>query len=102
MMEHETPRVQRLAFELDRPERLRSEDIALLADERVPAQPRLKTNLIPLPRLETNLDERSTGERLDRSVPADGLRSPWIGGMRFLLNERLVVPHETVPPGAGG
>ena len=58
--------VQRLPRKRNRPQRIGSEGIALLADQRVAAKPRLQPDLIALAGVQTHLDERRRLERFQR------------------------------------
>src|SRR5438105_10288023 len=62
--------MERLAREGDRPEGVGAVDVALFADERVPAQPRLEPDLVAFAGDEPNLDERRRVEHLDDAVLA--------------------------------
>src|SRR4051812_28693811 len=73
MAKCQTVRVQRLTRERDRPEIVGSVDITLLADEGVPAQPRLNPNLVAPPGDQRHLDQRRAGQPLDDAVAADRL-----------------------------
>src|SRR5215468_5758022 len=101
MREREPVRVQSLARKRNRPQRIGTVDVALLADERVAAQARLQTNLIAASRHELHFDQRRAVEGFDDAVPADRVLPLRIAWMRFLLNERAGVPDETVAPRAG-
>src|SRR5687768_12605883 len=93
--------VQRMAAKLDRPPLVRTEDIATLADQRVTAQPRLDANLIALARVQAHFDERRLGKRLQHPILAAGVDTLRIARVRFLLDRRALVPHETIPPLSG-
>ena len=81
-------RVQRLARKINRSQIIWPVDIALLADQRVPPQPRLNPDLIALPGEKADLDERGAGasrsprSRLVASLPRDLAD-------RLLLNQRF-------------
>src|SRR5688572_1474238 len=68
MPEAETIGVKSVTGKGHRPQRLRPEDISLLADQRVPAQPCLDANLIALPGLEPNFHECRGVKTLDDPV----------------------------------
>src|SRR4051812_2210806 len=93
--------MQGLAPELDGTEFVRPIDVPPFADEGMPAQPRLKANLVALPCLEPDFNERGRGECLERLVAADRILAFRISRMRFLLNERALIPDEPVAPDAG-
>ena len=101
MFERQPVRVERLARKRNRPERVRPVRVALFADQRVASQPRLNADLIPPPRHQPHLDQRRALERLEHRVVADRLLAARIAGVGFLLNQRSVVPHQMVAPGAG-
>ena len=64
MVEAEPVRVQRLALEWNRAQRIRAVHVPLLSDERVPAQPRLNADLVALAGLQAHLDQRGVAERI--------------------------------------
>ena len=70
MQERQPMRVQRLALELDGAQRVGTVDVALLADERVPAQPGLDADLVAAAGLQPHFDQR----RSTRSSRARGSR----------------------------
>src|SRR5688500_14285423 len=102
MIEPETEGMQRLAPEGDRTKRIRTVDIALLADQGMAAKARLDPDLVTTPGLKPHLDERCIAKTFDHVILADrfhALRIAWVG---FLLDERLGIPDQRVAPGAGG
>ena len=101
MTERQPVRVQRLPRKTDRPQMIGTEDVALLADQHVAAQARLEPNLVALPRDEADFDERRVAVRLDDAVFRLGFLAARIARARFLLNQRVLVPHEMIAPGAG-
>src|SRR5215216_3012312 len=98
MLKRQAPGVQGLARELDVTQVIGTKDVALLADQRMAAQPRLQSNLVALAGLQTNLDQRRIREALQHPVMADRLLRLGITRVRLLLHERLLVPHEVVSP----
>src|SRR5262245_19199284 len=98
MIERQAPRVERVTLELDRPQAFGPVRVALLADERVPAQPRLDPDLVAAPRLQPHFDERRVAEALDDAVVADRFLRARIARMRLLLDQRLLVPHQVIAP----
>src|SRR5437773_6813203 len=102
MPQRQPIRVQRLTRERDRSEMIRTEDVALLTDEHVPAQPRLKSNLVALARDQLHLDERGVAKSLDDAVVAHRFLAARIARARLLLYQRIPIPHEMIAPRAGG
>src|ERR1044071_6787129 len=100
VLERQPPGVQGLAPEVDVTKVVGTEYVALLADQRMAAQPRLESNLVALARLQTNLDQRRTREALQHPVVADRLLRLRVTRMRLLLNECLLVPDKVVTPHA--
>src|SRR5687768_6199227 len=98
MVEREAPRMQRVALELDRTQRPGSEGVALLADERVAAEPRLNADLIAPPAVQPHFDQRRLAVPLADAVVADRFLRRGIARMRLLLDQRLLVPHQMIPP----
>src|SRR2546422_9066921 len=94
--------VQRLPRECNRSEMIRSEDVPLLADEHVPAQPRLEANLVAPAGDQLDFDQRRAAESLDDAVLADGFLAARIARGRLLLYQRMLIPHEMIAPRAGG
>src|SRR5688572_881131 len=72
MIEAEAEGMQGLAAEGDRTQRVRTVDVAFLADQGVAAKARLDPDLIPTTGLKPHLDERRVAEALDDVVFADG------------------------------
>jgi hypothetical protein len=82
MAERQLERVQRLALELNRPDRVGAVGVALLADKRVAAQPGLNADLVAPPGGQPHLDQRRAVERLEDAIVTDGLaglRIVWCG-----------------------
>jgi len=100
MRERQPVRVQRLSWELDRPQRVGPVGVALLADERVPAQARLDPDLIPFAGHETDLDQGSLAQRLDQAVVRHRLVPARIARVRLFLHQRLQIPDEVIAPRA--
>ena len=98
--ERQPERVQRLARKRNRAQRVRPVDVALLADQRVPAQPRLDPDLVALAGHEAHLDQRRAAERFDHAVVADRFLAARIARVRLFLNQRLRVPDEVIAPRA--
>src|ERR1700722_18791519 len=98
MAEREAERVQRLSGKRDRPQQVRAVDVALLADERVAAQPCLYADLVALAGDEAHFDQRGLAIALDHAVLADRFLASRIARMRLFLNERLLIPHESIAP----
>src|SRR5579884_3058096 len=98
MIEGEPPGMQRVTLELDRPQRPGTVGVALFADQRVSAQPRLEADLVAAAGREPDLDQRRVAEALDRPVIADRICAARIAGMRLLLDERLLVPDQPIRP----
>src|SRR4030095_7424601 len=67
--------VKRLPGKVNGTEIVGPVDVATLADERVTAQPRLQSNLVPLAGTEPHFDERCRGKTLDDAILADGVFS---------------------------
>ena len=59
---------------------------SLLAHERVPPQPCLKTNLVPPARHEPDLDQRRIPEGFDHTIVALRFRSSRVARVGFLLD----------------
>ena len=98
MIEREATGVQGLAGKRDGPQRVGPERVALLADERVPAQPRLNPDLVAPPGAKAHLDERRVAVGLEHAIVADRLAGPRVLRMRFFLDQRLRIPHEVIAP----
>jgi hypothetical protein len=97
----EAMRVQCLPGKVDRTDICGPIDISLLAHKRVTAQAPLDPNLVALPCVQPDLDERSVLERLDGAVLSDRFFTARIGRVRLPLNERGLVPYQHVTPGPG-
>src|SRR5436190_16245412 len=89
-----------LAAKLNRTQRTWSVDVSVLADERVPAKPRLDSDLIATSGMESDFYQRRARECFEHGIPTERLLPAWIAGMSFLLNQRFLVPHEDVAPGS--
>src|SRR2546427_2018965 len=102
MPERQPVSVQRLPRERNRSEMIRPEDVPLLADEHVPAQPRLEANLVAPAGDQLDFDQRRAAESLDDAVLADSFLAARIARARLLLYQRMLIPHEMIAPRAGG
>src|SRR5262249_55242336 len=81
--------MQLLAGASARAHRVGAVDEDLLAEQHVPAEPRLRPDLVAPAGDERALEERPAAQRFDDSIPADRFFTPRIAGMRLLLNKRL-------------
>ena len=63
-------RMKCLPWEVDGPQLIWTKGVPLLANERMSPEPGLKTNLIPLPGDQANLNQGRAAERLDDTVVA--------------------------------
>lgn len=98
MAECQTVCVKRLSCKRNRPQPLRSVDVASLPDQRVAAQTRLNPDLVSLSRVQTHFEEGHVGERLDDAITAHRLGSLRVARMRPLLDECLAIPDEVIAP----
>jgi hypothetical protein len=101
MSEREPDGVQRLAFELYRPQGLGPIRVAALADQRMAAQPGLNPYLVAPSGNQRNLDERGAAERFQHSIMAHRLLAARVARVRFLLDQRRFVPGQPIPPRSG-
>src|SRR5689334_16684606 len=99
MAHREAARVECVAAELDPAERSWSVDVSVLTDERVAAKARLDPDLIATASMERDFDQGGGGKPLEHDVAASRFVAARIFWMRFLLNQRLLVPDEHVAPG---
>src|SRR5687768_9406005 len=86
--------------ERHRTQRIGTEDVSLLADQRMAAQSCLDPDLVPLSCLQSNLHERGIAKTLEHAVLADRLHSLRIARVRPLLDHCLAIPHEMIAPRA--
>ena len=90
--------MERLPFEGDRPQLVRSIGVANFADQRVPAKARLDADLVALARMQANLDQARQCKFLDDRVMADRFCGARILRVCFLLDECPSVPDQMIAP----
>src|SRR4030095_3652689 len=100
MAERQPMRVQRLACKRNRPQLLGTEDVAPFADERVPTQPRLNSDLVSLAGFEPHFEKRRVVGLLDDGIAAQRLGALRVARVRPFLNERRAIPDEVIAPRA--
>src|SRR4051812_18203912 len=93
--------VERLARKIYRSQLIRTENVALFANQRVTPKAGLDSDLVALPGDEPDLDERGITEIFKHPVFAQALLAPRIPVMGRSLDERVVVPDQIIPPVAG-
>jgi len=98
--ERQSIRMERPTRQRDRARRIHASDVAPFANQSVPLQVGLNTDLVLPPRLKPQLHVRRTSEGLDDAVVGDGLLHTLILDMRLPLQARGLVPDESIPPRA--
>jgi len=101
MTKRQTIRMQCLPRKQNRSQLLWTEHVSLLPHEHVAAQPRLNTNLVALPGHELYFHERRSTESLEHAILADRILPARISRMRFLLDQRTLIPDEPIAPRPG-
>src|SRR5262249_31715742 len=90
--------VQRLSGEGDRPQRLGTEYVPLLADERMAAKPRLEADLGALAGVKADFHERRPAEGFHDAIGAHRFAAARIAPRGLLHDQRTHIPHQAIRP----